>query len=53
MLSGSLGKGHDVVAEACGAALGAKGVEWRTLDSMALLGGGPAGAGGGVFRQRG
>jgi UDP-N-acetylglucosamine:LPS N-acetylglucosamine transferase len=50
-LSGSLGKGHDVVAEACGAALGAHGVEWRTLDSMQLLGGGPGAAGDWVFRK--
>jgi UDP-N-acetylglucosamine:LPS N-acetylglucosamine transferase len=51
MLSGSLGKGHDVVAEACGMALEARGVEWRTLDSMALLGKGPAAAGDWVFRK--
>lgn len=51
MLSGSLGKGHDVVAEACGAALEAKGVEWRTMDSMALLGRGAGAAGDWVFRQ--
>ncbi|HET9691867.1 MAG TPA: hypothetical protein VFP61_12005 [Acidimicrobiales bacterium] len=49
-LSGSLGKGHDVVAEACSAALARHGVESRTLDSMALLGGGAA-AGDWVFRK--
>ncbi|MDQ6839189.1 MAG: glycosyl hydrolase [Actinomycetota bacterium] len=51
LLSGSLGKGHDVVAEACGMALGACGVEWRILDSMALLGRGPGAAGDWVFRK--
>lgn len=51
MLSGSLGKGHDVVAEACGMALEARGVEWRILDSMALLGRGPGAAGDWVFRK--
>lgn len=50
-LSGSLGKGHDVVADACGSALGARGVEWRTLDSMRLLGGGPSAVGDWVFRK--
>lgn len=50
-LSGSLGKGHDVVAEACGAALTDHGVQWRVLDSMALLGGGPSKVGDWVFRQ--
>ncbi|MCU4184526.1 hypothetical protein K6U06_09145 [Acidiferrimicrobium sp. IK] len=50
-LSGSLGKGHDVVAEACGAALAPYGVESRVLDSMQLLGGGAGAAGDWVFRK--
>jgi processive 1,2-diacylglycerol beta-glucosyltransferase len=50
-LSGSLGKGHDVVAEACGSALEARGVETRVLDSMQLLGGGAGAAGDWVFRK--
>ncbi len=40
-----------MVAEACGTALGARGVEWRTLDSMALLGKGAGAAGDWVFRK--
>jgi processive 1,2-diacylglycerol beta-glucosyltransferase len=39
ILSGSLGKGHDTVAEASAAALAPLGVTSRTVDSMALLGG--------------
>ena len=51
ILSGSLGKGHDVVAEACAAALTGRGAATRIVDSMALLGG-PAGAvGEAVFRR--
>jgi UDP-N-acetylglucosamine:LPS N-acetylglucosamine transferase len=38
ILSGHFGAGHDVVAEACAAALAAHGVESRILDSMVLLG---------------
>ena len=38
ILSGSFGKGHDTVAEACAAALSHRGVECRVLDSVALLG---------------
>ena len=49
-LSGSLGKGHDVVAEACAAALGRHCVDSKIVDSMALLGGGAA-AGDWVFRK--
>lgn len=51
MLSGSLGKGHDVVAEACAHALGSLDVECRTVDSMRMLGGGPSAAGEWVFRR--
>lgn len=50
-LSGSLGKGHDVVAEACAAALASHGVQSRVLDSMQLLGGGGGAAGDWVFRK--
>lgn len=50
-VSGSLGKGHDVVAEACGAALAERGVEYRIVDSMELLGGGASAAGEWVFRR--
>lgn len=50
-LSGSLGKGHDVLAEACVAALDPLGVESRIVDSMALLGRGSGAAGDWVFRK--
>jgi UDP-N-acetylglucosamine:LPS N-acetylglucosamine transferase len=50
-LSGSLGKGHDVVAEACAAALAPYGVRSTVLDSMQLLGGGAGAAGDWVFRK--
>lgn len=50
-LSGSLGKGHDVVAEACASALQELGVETRTLDCMALLGKGGSASGSWVFRR--
>ena len=50
-LSGSLGKGHDVVAEACAAALEPLGVESRVVDAMRLLGKGPGAAGDWVFRK--
>lgn len=51
VVSGSIGKGHDVVAEAYGAALAAQGVQWRVLDAMALLGDGPAKMGEWIFRK--
>jgi processive 1,2-diacylglycerol beta-glucosyltransferase len=50
-VSGSLGKGHDVVAEACAAALVPFGVESRIVDSMRLLGKGSGAAGEWVFRK--
>lgn len=50
-LSGSLGKGHDVTAEACAGALEDLGVRTRILDSMSLLGHGPASIGEWVFRR--
>ena len=45
ILSGHLGAGHDVVAEACADALTPHGVKSRMLDAMDLLGraGGPVG----------
>lgn len=49
-VSGSLGKGHDVVAEACAAALEPFGVSSRIVDSMKLLGSGGA-VGEWVFRK--
>lgn len=48
-VSGSLGKGHDVVAEACAAALEPFGVTSKIVDSMKLLGSG-SGLGEWVFR---
>lgn len=51
LLSGSLGKGHDVVAEAYADALAGYGVQSQIVDSMALLGGGPAKVGDTVFRK--
>ncbi len=38
VLSGSIGRGHDVVAEVCASALRAIGLESRIADCMALLG---------------
>ena len=38
LLSGSLGMGHDVMAEACAASLRARGWQCETLDAMQLLG---------------
>jgi processive 1,2-diacylglycerol beta-glucosyltransferase len=37
-VSGSLGKGHDVLAEACAAALQERGVKCETIDAMRMLG---------------
>lgn len=50
-VSGSLGKGHDVLAEACAAALGARGVNSETVDAMAMLGGGFSSVGDWLFRR--
>ena len=51
LLSGSLGLGHDVMAQACADSLQARGWSTLTLDAMRLLGrtGGPAGEA--VFRS--
>lgn len=43
LLSGSLGMGHDVVAEACALSLESRGWETETVDSLQLLGKGAAG----------
>jgi processive 1,2-diacylglycerol beta-glucosyltransferase len=50
-ISGSLGKGHDVVAEACASALEPFAVQSRIVDSMRLLGKGSSAAGEWVFRK--
>src|SRR5499427_6057931 len=50
LLSGSLGAGHDVVAEACAASLRGQGWSTRTLDAMRLLGPVGATSGEAVFR---
>jgi UDP-N-acetylglucosamine:LPS N-acetylglucosamine transferase len=51
ILSGSIGKGHDVVGEACAAALAGHGVDSEMLDCMSLMGRGAAAAGDWVFRK--
>jgi UDP-N-acetylglucosamine:LPS N-acetylglucosamine transferase len=51
VLSGSIGKGHDVVGEACAAALVPHGVESHMIDSMTLMGRGAGAAGDWVFRK--
>jgi UDP-N-acetylglucosamine:LPS N-acetylglucosamine transferase len=50
-ISGSLGKGHDVLAEACAAALETRGVACQIVDAMRLLGAGPGAVGDWVFRR--
>src|SRR5258707_7972772 len=50
LLTGSLGMGHDVVAEACATSLAAYGWSTETLDAMRLLGRGGATVGEAVFR---
>jgi UDP-N-acetylglucosamine:LPS N-acetylglucosamine transferase len=51
-LSGSFGKGHDTLAEACAVALARRGVESRTIDCMAMLGQhGPQAVGDWIFRR--
>ncbi|MDA8309322.1 MAG: glycosyl hydrolase [Actinomycetota bacterium] len=51
VLSGSIGKGHDSVAEACEAALQAVGVSSEVLDCMSMLGGARSRLGTSVFRR--
>lgn len=50
LLSGSLGMGHDVMAEACADSLRGRGWQTRTVDSLRLMGGRAGSAGEGVFR---
>lgn len=51
LLSGSLGQGHDVMAEACAASLHARGWSTSTADAMALLGRTGGAAGEALFRR--
>jgi processive 1,2-diacylglycerol beta-glucosyltransferase len=51
VLSGSIGKGHDSVAEACKAALRSAGVRTEVLDCMSLLGGTGSRLGTSAFRR--
>jgi processive 1,2-diacylglycerol beta-glucosyltransferase len=51
LLSGSLGLGHDVVAEACTSSLQSQGWSTETLDAMRMLGPGGARAGQATFRR--
>jgi len=50
LLSGSIGFGHDQLAEACATSLESDGWWTRTIDLMHLLGRGADSAGGAVFR---
>lgn len=50
-VSGSLGKGHDVLAEACAAALQARGVKCETIDAMRMLGSGLDALSDWIFRR--
>lgn len=50
LLSGSLGMGHDVMAEVCGASLAWRGFTARTADSLRMLGGRNGSRGEKVFR---
>lgn len=51
ILSGSIGKGHDSVAEACRAAFGSAEVPSSVLDCMSVLGGAGSRAGTAAFRR--
>jgi len=51
LVSGSIGMGHDVMADAFAASLSARGWATETLDAMALLGGAGHRAGEAVFRS--
>jgi len=50
LLSGSIGFGHDQLAEACATSLESDGWSTRTIDLMRLLGRGADSVGGAVFR---
>ncbi|MFJ9608586.1 hypothetical protein ACIRS1_19840 [Kitasatospora sp. NPDC101176] len=51
LVSGSLGQGHDVMAQACADTLQARGWTTCTVDAMALLGQRSGAAGEAVFRR--
>jgi UDP-N-acetylglucosamine:LPS N-acetylglucosamine transferase len=51
LLSGSIGFGHDQLAEACATSLESDGWSTRTIDLMRLLGRGADSVGGAVFRS--
>lgn len=51
VLSGSIGKGHDSVAESCRSALRTAGLRAGVLDCMSLLGGAGSRLGTGIFRR--
>ncbi|MDR2988079.1 MAG: hypothetical protein LBV34_24905 [Nocardiopsaceae bacterium] len=51
LLSGSIGKGHDMIAETCSATLETNGWSTNTLDLMELLGRGGGSIGKAVFRS--
>ncbi|MFJ8045691.1 hypothetical protein ACIRBX_34800 [Kitasatospora sp. NPDC096147] len=51
LISGSLGQGHDVMAQACADSLHARGWTTRTVDAMALLGRSGSAVGERVFRR--
>lgn len=50
LLSGSLGMGHDVMAEACAVSLHGRGWTTETMDSLRLMGGAAGGLGERTFR---
>ncbi|WP_431607168.1 MGDG synthase family glycosyltransferase [Protofrankia symbiont of Coriaria ruscifolia] len=50
LLSGSLGMGHDVMAQACSHSLALRGFSTRTLDSLRMMGGRAGSMGEAVFR---
>jgi len=50
LVSGSIGMGHDQLAEACTVSLGASGWSTQTVDAMRLLGRGSGSAAEAVFR---
>ena len=50
LLTGSIGMGHDQLAEACSASLSASGWSTQILDAMQMLGRGGGSAGEAVFR---
>ncbi|HEU5271312.1 MAG TPA: hypothetical protein VFU36_15405 [Jatrophihabitans sp.] len=50
LLSGSLGLGHDVMAEACAVSLHARGWQTETMDSLRLMGNAAGGMGERAFR---